>query len=789
MYTTTFLQCHQTTISAVGATTTILSDQWGNRLSIDDPDAGTHTYDNYGQLQTLTYPDGFKISYSYTDAGKLKEIRRIDDNNSNTLIYKVTLRNKYNQTTGCEYGNEVVTKYEYNPYGLLTRIQTGKLHTSFYGGGEEPQPKGGIDTLLVSWLDSAILNYRYAYDDKGLMCSRSESVMNRLETYQYDKLDRLKTVTAGKIGETGTVQTLKYYGNGNIQENSKVGIYKYGTHLAPSTSPQPHAVTQIDPINNNVISANQCDVAYNFFNQPTQITEGTYKLNLFYNANQQRNKAIKYKEMNNNYVVENTRFYVNKHYEKEIDSANVTRHYHYIYGDNGVVALHIKKQSAAGTTDSMYYVHTDHLGSYCAITNPSKKLAQRNYFDPWGNMPKLFFGHYQRGDTLIIGEAYLEGDSISMSEIPNLNFSLTNRGFTGHEHYPYFKIINMNGRLYDPVIARFFSPDKYVANSSFTQDYNRYTYARNNPLMYTDPDGEFVWFAPLIAIAVSAAISATSHVIQVACSPGGFQNWNTMNFVASTFMGAWSGAATAGIGGAIGGVSMSTGMGLLKELGRAGAHATVSGLTSMAGGGSFWTGAATGAISSFAGSLTSNFSIATQIGVSTITGGITSKISGGEFWKGAVTGFTISAFNHAMDEILQQVQQKSLEQQLADKLKSTPVGSSISGKELNFLDKKAGLAIKEIVRVSDTKFEVRRTLAGTALINSNAYIEILPNQSISGQYFDRGNKTFTGMLITTHNIPAIHVGNNEFNSFIINGNYGFYRVDSSRISSFYLLPD
>jgi len=50
----------------------------------------------------------------------------------------------------------------------------------------------------------------------------------------------------------------------------------------------------------------------------------------------------------------------------------------------------------------------------------------------------------------------------------------------------------MNGRLYDPVIGRFFSPDKYVANSSFTQDFNRYTYARNNPLMYTDPDGDFL---------------------------------------------------------------------------------------------------------------------------------------------------------------------------------------------------------------------------------------------------------------------------------------------------------
>jgi hypothetical protein len=169
--------------------------------------------------------------------------------------------------------------------------------------------------------------------------------------------------------------------------------------------------------------------------------------------------------------------------------------------------------------------------------------------------------------------------------------------------------------------------------------------------MYTDPNGELVWFAPLIAIAVSAAISAASYTIQVACSPGGMSNWNGMNFFAATFMGAWSGAATAGIGGVIGGVSMSTATGVLKELGRAGAHAAVGGLTNMASGGTFWQGAATGAISSFTGSLTHNLPIAAQIGASTIAGGVTSKISGGEFWKGAVTGFTVSAFNHALDGI------------------------------------------------------------------------------------------------------------------------------------------
>jgi RHS repeat-associated protein len=49
---------------------------------------------------------------------------------------------------------------------------------------------------------------------------------------------------------------------------------------------------------------------------------------------------------------------------------------------------------------------------------------------------------------------------------------------------------NMNGRLYDPVIARFFSPDNYVQIPEFTQAFNRYSYCLNNPLKYVDPSGD-----------------------------------------------------------------------------------------------------------------------------------------------------------------------------------------------------------------------------------------------------------------------------------------------------------
>ncbi len=71
----------------------------------------------------------------------------------------------------------------------------------------------------------------------------------------------------------------------------------------------------------------------------------------------------------------------------------------------------------------------------------------------------------------------------------------TNRGYTGHEHLAYFGLINAQGRVYDPALGRFLSPDPYIQAPDFTQNYNRYAYCLNNPLVYTDPSGDFFWLA------------------------------------------------------------------------------------------------------------------------------------------------------------------------------------------------------------------------------------------------------------------------------------------------------
>jgi len=129
---------------------------------------------------------------------------------------------------------------------------------------------------------------------------------------------------------------------------------------------------------------------------------------------------------------------------------------------------------------------------------------------------------------------------------------LAGRGFTGHEVLPWFNLINMNGRLYDPLVGRFLSPDNYVQAPDFTQNFNRYSYCLNNPLVYTDPDGEFffsLFLGPIGAIIDAACWGAVINGSVYAASTAIIgQKWDWGQFGKSMAVGAISGAIGAGSG-------------------------------------------------------------------------------------------------------------------------------------------------------------------------------------------------------------------------------------------------
>ena len=69
----------------------------------------------------------------------------------------------------------------------------------------------------------------------------------------------------------------------------------------------------------------------------------------------------------------------------------------------------------------------------------------------------------------------------------------------------------MHARYYHPGLGRFLSmdPDKESANPVSPQSWNRYSYAYNSPLKYTDPDGE----NPLVASALLGGVSESGLTI------------------------------------------------------------------------------------------------------------------------------------------------------------------------------------------------------------------------------------------------------------------------------------
>ena len=119
----------------------------------------------------------------------------------------------------------------------------------------------------------------------------------------------------------------------------------------------------------------------------------------------------------------------------------------------------------------MLYTYSDAQGSLIALTDQSGNVVEKYAYEPWG----------------------ARRDPNDWTQKDSRTKWITNRGYTGHEHLDAFGIINMNGRVYDPLTAMFLSPDPYIQAPDNWLNYNRYGYCMGNPFKYTDPSGENFW--------------------------------------------------------------------------------------------------------------------------------------------------------------------------------------------------------------------------------------------------------------------------------------------------------
>ena len=253
------------------------------------------------------------------------------------------------------------------------------------------------------------------------------------------------------------------------------------------------AVTDVALSNSTLSSLGTQTVSYTSFNRPASVTAGDYTASFTYNDSYERTcmKLIDTSLIgpfrngdsdnadDNDRVIGSiilTRYYLSGRYEYETGSDGSSVERLYLNGDYySGPAVFVKHRMAPPYTNlvssSIYYVCRDHLGSITHVLKSDGTLKQQLSYDAWGRLrnPQTH-ALYAPGSepTLFLG-----------------------RGYCGHEHMQELGLINMNARLYDPYLGRFLTPDNYVQLPDFSQSFNRYSYCLNNPLKYTDPEGDF----------------------------------------------------------------------------------------------------------------------------------------------------------------------------------------------------------------------------------------------------------------------------------------------------------
>ena len=336
-----------------------------------------------------------------------------------------------------------------------------------------------------------------------------------------------------------------------------------------------HAVVQVQNTSNLIQGA--ASLTYNAFNKVATVVQGTNTLTITYGPDRQRVKTVLVSGSTTT-----TTLYAGNYEQRT--AGGVTTSYHYVASPDGMIAVYVKKN---GTT-TPYYVETDHLGSIINLFDASGTKQFSASYDAWGKQ------------------------TISKNTI-----GLT-RGYTGHEHWNQFGLIDMNGRFYDPLLGRFLSPDPYVQAPDNPQNFNRYAYCLNNPLKYTDPSGESIVGACLVTAAYMYVYGTMANWDSDHPFNPGDWNWKSGSTYTALASGALQGLGIAGVPLGVDGAIPN---GLLQS----GISVTINGIGNTIDGDSFLDGAAGPAIMGFAGGALSGYMSAQEKGLNPWTGGLTKQ--------------------------------------------------------------------------------------------------------------------------------------------------------------------
>ncbi|MEI5638301.1 MULTISPECIES: RHS repeat domain-containing protein [unclassified Pseudoalteromonas] len=406
---------------AASQKTTYSYDNHGNVRTVsfgDGTPTKTYTYDRNDNLKKLTF-NGVNQDYTYNDLNDIKTERLRVDSIDWTIEHKYDSSNNVN---ALEYSGGGNLTYQPNALGQSTRIGSFANSVKFHPNGllKSFNHQNGC-TNTLSLYNSGMPNVQrslcrninavynqYHWDANGNLTfwddKQSNSYDLRLSYDQLDRMDNIRKANNTLIGD------MHYDTMGNITKfDSVVGgaiNYHYNSNKQlTSTSGYKSYNFDYDD-RGNVIGNGTHSFTYNLANNMIEADSSYY----VYDGHGKRVKTV------DSTGTRYSMYLLDGRLIQEMIDGN-RREYYYL--NSQLVA----QQDAESKT----YVHPDGLGSTAAKSNASHAVIERNHYAPYGNA----------------------WGSAPDNEI----------GYTGHKYDTDIGLTYMQARYYDPVIGRFYSND------------------------------------------------------------------------------------------------------------------------------------------------------------------------------------------------------------------------------------------------------------------------------------------------------------------------------------------
>jgi len=369
----------------------------------------SYQYNDNGAITKITYPSGRQVIYSLNTLGLVNNIstQSISDTASTTVISNVNYL-PFGPSASYTYGNGLVATRMYDKGYRLTG-----------------------DNLAA--LKNQTITYSKIGNIKAIV-DASDASNN--QTLTYDKLSRLKTAN----GEYGSFEyTYDKIGNRlTKKENTLTDTYGY--------SPDNH---HLNGITIQIAHPEIKHVSrYNLAGRLSHYTSGLGTTSYLYN-----HRGLRSAKTN---AVEKV------HYHYNVDGLLIAEstdsgawNKEYVYFNNQLVAVVDYSHDANG---SLFYVHTDYLGTPKLATNSAKALVWQADYTP--------FGIASINDDV-------DNDSITLT---------LNIRFPGQYYDKESKLHNNWFRYYDPVLGRYIKSDPIGLEAGVST----YGYVGANPLSRYD---------------------------------------------------------------------------------------------------------------------------------------------------------------------------------------------------------------------------------------------------------------------------------------------------------------